>query len=180
MPRVSNHRRLPTQQSTTPTKPIYGNNFTSRPHRSRRLARQIRPRSVARGPHPEQIARRLQPRRGPRRRNRPGGRGFHRRLPRHEIFRRGRQGLCPVALRVRRGGGGSHLQIGPGHDCRRSGDVALGARAARRRATPRRTRRHPRDRCGRCGRQAGHQPLVLPPAHGSHAHPRATALVHSR
>ena len=80
----------------------------------------------------------------------------------------------------RRRGGGSHLQIGPGHDCRRSGDVALGARAARRRATPRRTRRHPRDRCGRCGRQAGHQPLVLPPAHGSHAHPRATALVHSR
>ena len=66
--------------------------------------------------------------------------------PGHEIFRRGRQGLCPVALRLRRGGGGSHLQIGPGHDCRRSGDVALGARAARRRATPRRTRRHPRDR----------------------------------
>jgi len=122
----------------------YGNHSRSRPHRSRWLARQIRPRSVARGPHPEQITRRLQPRRGTRRRKRPGGRGFHRRLPRHEIFWRGRQGLCPVALRVRRGGGGSHLQIGPSHDCRRSGDVALGARAARRCATSRRTRRHPR------------------------------------
>ena len=37
----------------------------------------------------------------------------------------------------------------------------------------------PRDRCVRRGRQAGHQSLVLPPAHGSHTHPRATALVHS-
>ena len=51
------------------------------------------------------------------------------------------------------GGGGSHLQSGAGHGRRRSGDFALGARAARRGAAPRRTRRHPRHRRCDGGRQ---------------------------
>jgi hypothetical protein len=89
-------------------------------------------------------------------------------------------GVTGAEFSHRCGGGGSRLQGRRRDNCRRSGDFALGARAARRRATAWRARGHARHRRCRGGRENFHQPLVLQAADGRRFHAGAAAVVYRR
>ena len=125
---------------------------------------QVGARSAARGPDAERSPRRLEPPRRTGRRNRPGRGQFHRRLPRHEVFRR-----RPARIPARRATPPTPRRRKPSVRAAPATIVGTPATSRWARVLPGVAQRlggradSPRDRRRRCRRQTFDQPLVLPP-----------------